>query len=343
MIARAQLVSVARATAFLVLALVPVGAAHAAEWRGSPRPAPPPPPPPPAAPAFGGPQTLWVSSERPEPVWTAPLANGMIYTIEVSGTFSIWPDQREGVDAYYGYSPRVGPRPQPWNQLLVDDRPLFEIARGHGHPVWYNPAHAYTTSIRGRGRPVKLQILDARNGSWRDNHGSLSVRIAPQAAYVPPPPPPPPPGPPPPPPGGWRGSPMGGPFIADEVVTVPADRPEPVFTRGALAPGVFYTLEISGVFSFKRGPWDGADAFFSYSGGRRRARGSEFRPQLLVDDRSAADLARDGRQPLAYSPSHTYLLTIRGRGQPLKLQTLDARNGSWHDNQGGLTVRIRRR
>jgi hypothetical protein len=136
---------------------------------------------------------------------------------------------------------------------------------------------------------------------------------------------------------------MGGRFIIEETVQVPADRPEPVFTHGALAPGAFYTLEISGVFSFKRGPWDGADAFYSYSGGRRRARGSEFRPQLLVDDRSAADIARDGREPLPYSPNHNYVVTIRGRGQPLKLQTLDARSGSWHDNQGGLTVRIRRR
>lgn len=136
---------------------------------------------------------------------------------------------------------------------------------------------------------------------------------------------------------------MGGRFIVEETVQVPADRPEPVFSQGALAPGAFYTLEISGVFSFKRGPWDGADAFYSYSGGRRRARGSEFRPQLLVDDRSAADIARDAREPLPYNPSHTYTVTIRGRGQPLKLQMLDARQGSWHDNQGGLTVRIRRR
>ena len=333
MVRRAEIAAVS----LLVTLLSGVGIAAAQDsWRGVATPPPPPPPPPPPAA-----QVLRVPSNHPRPVFTTPLAAGAVYTVEVSGVFSVWPEQRDGVDAYYAYAPRTGPQPQVWNQLQVDDRPLFEIARGHGDAVWFNPAHVYTTSLRGTGRPVKLQILDARNGSWRDNFGELTVRIFPQAAYAPPPPPRPalPPGPPGP--GGWRG--QAGRYTVDETVTVPADRPDPSWSRTPLAPGAVYVLEVSGVFSFKRGGWDGADAFYMYGGGRRHRHGSEFRPQLLIDDRSIGDIAREQGGGGAFNPNHSYTVTIRGRGQPLKLQTTDARNGSWHDNRGALTVRILRR
>jgi hypothetical protein len=282
-------------------------------------------------------QTIVVPSDQPAPVWTMPLAAGVLYTIEATGSFSVWPDQYDGVDAFYVHTPRVGPRPQIWNQLQIDDRPMFEIARNHNDPTWYNPAHVYTTSIHGHGRPLKLQILDARNGSWNDNHGRLVVRISARGGYSPPPPPPPPP------PSGWRpGFPGGGRFAVDEIVSVPANAPNAVLTTAPLAPGATYVLEISGAFSYMRGPFEGADAFYTfYAHGHHR--GAELRPQLLVDDRPLADLARAQGELTPFNPGHQYVVTVIGTGRPLRLQTLDARNGSWRDNSGGLQVHVRRR
>jgi hypothetical protein len=321
-------VKVAVMAAALVVMAAPRTAG--ADWPGSPSPPPRP-----------DEQVVVVHSHRPEPVWTAPLVAGVIYSIEASGTFSVWPDQNDGVDAYYVYTPRVGPRPQVWNQLQIDDRAMFEIARSHGDPIWFNPAHAYATTIRGQGRPVKLQILDARNGSWQDNHGALVVRITPRGGYVPAPPPPPPP--PPPPAGAWR-PPIapGGRFLIDEIVSVPANAPNPVFTTAPLAPGGVYVLEVSGAFSYARGPFEGADAFYAFRA-RGRHRRVDLNPQLLVDDRPLADVARVQGELAPFNPAHVYRVTLRGTGRPLQLQTQDARNGSWRDNSGGLQVQIRRR
>ncbi len=269
-----------------------------------------------------------------------PLAADVTYSIEAAGSFSVWPDQREGVDAYYVHTPRVGQQPQVWNQLQIDDRPMFEIARNHNDSTWFNPAHVYTTSIRGYGRPVKLQILDARNGSWRDNHGAITVRISARSGVLRRPPPPQlPPPQPSPPPGGWR---TGGRFAVDEIVSVPANAPNAVFTSAPLAPGASYVVEVSGSFSYMRGPFEGADAFYSFYA-RRRHRGADLRPQLLVDDRPLADIAQAQGELAPFNPGHHYVVTLRGTGRPLKLQTLDARNGSWRDNSGGLQVHIQRR
>ena len=41
----------------------------------------------------------------------------------------------------------------------------------------FNPSHVYVATVRGNGQRLKLQIADARNGSWGDNHGTLQVRI----------------------------------------------------------------------------------------------------------------------------------------------------------------------
>jgi hypothetical protein len=124
---------------------------------------------------------IWVPADRPEPVWAPQaLAPGQWYVIEATGVFSCWADHGDGVDAYYGYGPwAVGPQPQPWAQLLVDDRPMYTLAQGGRAPVGYRPDHRYSTMIVGNGSRPKLQIADARNGSWSDNHGGLWVRIVP--------------------------------------------------------------------------------------------------------------------------------------------------------------------
>jgi hypothetical protein len=327
------------------------------EWRGTPPPpAPPPQPPPPPAAAV----TVLVLADRPQPVWTTPLAAGVLYTVEASGTFSVWGGEWDGLDAYYAYNPRrVGPSPQPWSQLLVDDRAMLELARENGDPVAFNPAHVYSTTVRGAGQPVRLQILDARNGSWRDNHGAVTVRFYPRsggtAPYVAAPPPsaPPPPPPPPPPPrqqppprpeAQWRGTPPSPPagYEVSETIVVHATRPEPIWTRAPLAPGAAYLIEMSGVFSMWPGEREGADAYYEYSP-RRVGPQAQLRPQLLVDDRPLADVARGEGQQTAFNPAHVYFVTVRGSGQPLKLQIRDARDGSWNDNYGALQVRITRR
>jgi len=301
-----------------------------------------PPPPPPLDPET---QFLTVHAHRPDPVWTAPLSPGVIYAVEASGVFSVWPDQRDGVDAFYVYAPRVGPQPQVWNQLLIDDRPMYEIARNHGDPIWFNPSHVYATTIRGAGRPVKLQILDARNGSWNDNHGSLQVRIYPRGGgYAPPPPagyPPAAGGPPPPPPPreGWR---RADPYLIDDGLAVPADRPEPVWTRQPLAPGAFYSVEVSASFALRQARGAGSDALYAFAD--RHGLRVELRPQLLIDDRPITDWFAQQGQPLPpFNPGHVYVVTIRGTGRPLKLQTAESRNGTWQGASGVLQVRIRRR
>jgi hypothetical protein len=249
----------------------------------------------------------------------------------------VWGGEWDGVDAYYAFHPtRVGPTPQPWAQLLIDDRPMLELARENGDPAGFNPGHVYSTAIRGTGRPLKLQILDARNGSWGDNRGGLTVRIFARAAapYVVTPPPPAPPAPaPPPPPASYEVS---------ETVFVHANRPEAFWTRLPLAPGVPYLLEVSGVFSVWGDERDGVDAYYTYSP-RRVGPQPQLHDQLLVDDRPMAEIARAGGNPVGFNPGHVYFATVRGTGQPLKLQIRDARDGSWQDNHGALQVRITRR
>jgi hypothetical protein len=127
----------------------------------------------------GQPGALWVPADRPEPVWLPwALVPGQWYVVEAWGAFSCWPDHNDGVDPFYGYGPwYFGAQPQPWAQLLIDDRPMFEIAKNNRHYVNYRQDHFYTTMIMGNGNRPKLQILDAKNGSWSDNRGGLWVRI----------------------------------------------------------------------------------------------------------------------------------------------------------------------
>jgi hypothetical protein len=281
---------------------------------------------------------VFVPAARPDPLWTdRPLAPGVEYFIEVSGSFSVWGDRRSGVDAYYGYdSDRVGGGPQVWAQLLVDDRPMIEIARANGDDVSFHTYHSYVTRIRGTGRPLKLQIADARSGSWQDNHGGLTVRLSARGGGPPvsawqdrggpggaPPPPPPQPLPVP---------------QAIDVVGVSASEPNAMSSR-PLAPGVAYAIEVSGVFSVWGDRAEGVDAYYVYD--RERSGGQpRVAAQLLVDDRPMIEVARENGDATEFNPGHVYVTTVRGQGRPVRLQIADARNGSWRDNRGRLTVRI---
>jgi hypothetical protein len=304
-------------------------------WQGTPQPQQPGGPP-----AYGGGgEFVQVPADRADAVWTTgPLAAGVDYVVEASGVFSAWSDHLDGVDAYYGYGQwRVGNTPEFWNQLLLDDRPMGDQARQNGESTAFNPNHLYTATIRGTGQRLKLQIMDARNGSWSDNHGALSVRVYPRAgapAYAYPTPMPaaaPPPAPPPP-------MPMPG----GDTVVVPADRGDPVWSNQPLVAGAMYLIEASGVWSAWGDHQDGIDAYYAY-GEWRVGRTPELWNQLLIDDRGMADLAKQNGDPVGYNPAHVYATWVRGTGQRLKLQILDARNGSAGDNHGALQVRISRR
>ena len=134
-----------------------------------------------AQPMAAQPAAVWVPANRPEPVWLDyALAPGQWYVVDAWGAFSVWPDRTEGVDPYYGYGPwYVGAQPQPWGQLLVDDRPMYEIGRAAGHYVLYRPDHMYSTMIVGNGTRPRLQIAAARSGAWGSSRGGLWVRIYP--------------------------------------------------------------------------------------------------------------------------------------------------------------------
>lgn len=134
-----------------------------------------------AQPMAAQPAAVWVPANRPEPVWLDyVLAPGQWYIVDAWGAFSVWPDRTEGVDPYYGYGPwYVGAQPQPWGQLLIDDRPMYEIGRAAGHYVLYRADHMYSTMIVGSGTRPRLQIAAARNGAWGNSRGGLWVRIYP--------------------------------------------------------------------------------------------------------------------------------------------------------------------
>src|SRR6266404_7268729 len=162
-------------TAFLVSCTVyetppPAYPPSPGSWRGSP----PPGGAPPTAPSYygggGGGEFVQVPADRAEAVWTnGPLAAGVDYVVEASGVWSAWSDHLDGVDAYYGYAQwRVGKTPEFWNQLLLDDRGMAELAKQNGEPTTFNPGHVYAATIHGTGQRMKLQLLDAKNGSWSD-------------------------------------------------------------------------------------------------------------------------------------------------------------------------------
>lgn len=293
--------------------------AGGAGWYGAP-------PPGAGAVAVASGETIQVPANQAEPVWsTQPLSAGVDYVVEASGVWSAWSDRRDGVDALYGYAQwRVGNTPEFWNQLLLDDRPMGDIAKENGQSVAYNPAHVYTATLRGTGQRVKLQIVDAKNGSWSDNHGGLTVAIYPRggqpiAGYPPAAPPAPP-------------------MAMGDTVIVAADKADAVWTP-VLAPGVLYVVEAAGVWSAWGDRMDGIDAYYCYAEWRVGPT-PQLWNQLQIDDRAMSDIAKQNGDSTGYNPSHVYVTTVRGSGQRLKLQLLDAKNGSWSDNHGALSVRV---
>jgi hypothetical protein len=118
------------------------------------------------------------------------LDAGRTYTIEVSGVFSCWDGHTDGVDGFYCYATWRCPTPEVWGQLLIDDKSMSDIAKQHGEPLALHGDHVYSTTIVGSGRPISLQIADAKSSAG-DNHGALTVRILPGRGGGQRPPPPP--------------------------------------------------------------------------------------------------------------------------------------------------------
>lgn len=132
-------------------------------------------------PMVSQPGAIWVPADNPNPVWSnETLMPGQWYVVETWGVFSCWTNHNDGVDPYYAYAPwNAGTQLQPWAQLLLNDRPMFETARANRNDVRFRPDHRYSTMIAGTGGRLKLQILDARNGSSADNRGGVWVRVYP--------------------------------------------------------------------------------------------------------------------------------------------------------------------
>jgi hypothetical protein len=120
-------------------------------------------------------EVVEVPSNDPAPVTTrTSLRAGQAYMIEASGEFSVWdPNNPIGVDAVYCYHAISCATPQLWNQLLVDELSLSDLA---GRPMAYNPQHVYRVRYTGKGKPLVLRLRDAA-GSWRDNGGKITVVI----------------------------------------------------------------------------------------------------------------------------------------------------------------------
>lgn len=131
-------------------------------------------------------EEIAVPNDKPVRVSTSTRTiHGTRYLLEASGTVSNWSrtfDNRfmkpgglaPGIDVIYCYAEwRVGPVPQPWLQLRVDDKSLFDLA---GRAIPYDTGHVYRVEIDGTGAPLQMHMSDAQQ-SWQDNSGSIRVRL----------------------------------------------------------------------------------------------------------------------------------------------------------------------
>ncbi len=123
-------------------------------------------------------QTLKVSNAKPEIVYTSDiLEDGADYLIEASGTVSDWDTKNpEGVDACYCYIKWRCPNPEPWGQLLFDDKSMHQIK---GSTIPYTESHNYSVHYKGTGKKMKIHCYDAI-GSSGDNSGFFTVIITKQ-------------------------------------------------------------------------------------------------------------------------------------------------------------------
>jgi len=121
-------------------------------------------------------EELSVSSRNRGGVITYPLAAGVSYLVEVSGTYDAWGHVPHAVDALACFAdPQCteSRRAKLAQGFRIDGRGLIDLSGG---TLTYRPDHTYAVTLTGQGRPLRLLIQDA-SSSPGDNVGDLSVRI----------------------------------------------------------------------------------------------------------------------------------------------------------------------
>jgi uncharacterized RDD family membrane protein YckC len=122
-------------------------------------------------------QHLVVSARNPAGATTRPLADGVEYILEVSGTYDAWGHTPNAVDAVACFAdPQCTAvrRRKLAQGLKINGQGLIDLSGG---TLAYSPNHAYSVMVTGQGRPLVMYIHDAR-GSGGDNVGGLAVRIS---------------------------------------------------------------------------------------------------------------------------------------------------------------------
>jgi hypothetical protein len=121
-------------------------------------------------------QELSVSARSAEGVSSKPLAPGVRYRLEVSGTYDAWGHTPNAVDAVACFADpqcTAARRAKLAQGFKVDGQGLINLSGGR---LSYSHDHDYTVTVIGRGQPLSFYIQDAR-GSGGDNVGALTVRL----------------------------------------------------------------------------------------------------------------------------------------------------------------------
>ena len=119
-------------------------------------------------------ETLYVDARSWSPVYSQPLAEGQLYQIKVSGTYSFWTYMGQiidtGVDAEYIYNYDPPEKVSPGWGFLINGIDMDST------PPDYNEDHVYYYYIIGDQNSASFVIRD----TWyNDNGGGLTVEIRP--------------------------------------------------------------------------------------------------------------------------------------------------------------------
>ena len=101
------------------------------------------------------------------------LENGKEYTLQISGTFSVYAKKPDKMDALYDWE-KGNPRMYR-SSLLIDGKKLGDLIQAAGMNKSYRSDHIYKVKIKGKGKNVSLRIHDW--GDYKNNSGGLTVKI----------------------------------------------------------------------------------------------------------------------------------------------------------------------
>lgn len=121
-------------------------------------------------------------------VQSQPLASGVEYTVQASGTFYFWSPNTNMSDAAWDQDP-FRANSTSWNyegdSLFINNQSLFWLGTTDGitfSPHTFSPTHVYQDYVLGTGQPLDFKINDSY---YPDNSGNLEVTITASAAPEP--------------------------------------------------------------------------------------------------------------------------------------------------------------